>query len=117
MVNAADEEGTQAGESMLAFEPGAVTDESEEWMDWCTMRINAVLGSDDQLTPAAAAPAGSQTETQDLLRLLAAQALLGRQVQGTAMATPTQGVTINTGQQGSLHMMKGKNTMPTKLQS
>lgn len=105
---AASQEGNKSGDSWLAFEMGAITDESNEWMEWCTMRINSALGEEQTQAPAGSPPAGSTSKTDELLKFLTAHALLGTQVQGTAAAAQTGGMSHPSAHQTNIHMLKGK---------
>ena len=104
---AASQEGNKSGNSVLAFDLGAVVDDSDEWLEWCTRRIDSSLGA-EQKPSADSQPAGSPTTTQDMLKLLTAHAMLGSQVQGTATTQQNGALVAQTAAQMNVHMMKGK---------
>ena len=58
--------------------------------------------------PAKSPHAGSPSQTEELLKLLTAHALMSSQVQGTAAATQNRATAVTAAQQVNVHMMKGK---------
>ena len=88
---AATHQGAKVGDSMLAFQLGAVTDDSDTWMEWCTLKMDATLRQEQATAPQATDP-GNALKTQALLELLTAHTILGQQVQGTATSTQAQGM-------------------------
>ena len=92
----------------MAFELGAVTDDSDKWMEWCTMRINSALREEQAQTPVGSLLTGSPSKMDELLKFLTAHALMSSQVQGTAASVQNMAVAVPAAQKLNVHMMKGK---------